>query len=147
MFKGFRDFLMRGNVVDLAVAVIIGTAFSAITKSLVEDIFTPLLAALIGKPNFGALVLELHGAKITYGNFLNAAINFMLVATVVYFCIVLPIHALTAKLHKEGPPVPPTTKTCPECLSSIPLAARRCSFCTQPVEGVKSNSPEAGAGV
>jgi large conductance mechanosensitive channel len=132
MFKGFRDFILRGNVVDLAVAVIIGAAFGAITTSLVKDIITPLVAAIVGKPDFSALVLTVGSGKITYGNFLNALINFVLQASVVYFFIVVPIQKLLAKLNPETP-AEVTTKACPQCLGEIPLAATRCKFCTQPV--------------
>ena len=130
MFKGFRDFILRGNVIDLAVAVIIGAAFSAITNSLVTDIFNPLLAAIVGKPDFSALTLTVHGGVLKYGDFLNALISFLLIAGVVYFFIVLPTHKLLARLNG---PVVVTTKACPQCLSDIPLAATRCKFCAQPV--------------
>lgn len=132
MFKGFRDFIMRGNVVDLAVAVIIGAAFGAIATSLVKDILTPLIAAIVGKPDFSALVLNVGSAKLTYGNFLNAVINFLLQAGAVYFLVVVPIQKLMAKLHPETP-AEVTTKACLQCLSDVPLAATRCKFCTQPV--------------
>jgi len=132
MFKGFRDFVLRGNVVDLAVAVIIGAAFGAIVNSLVKDIITPLIAAIVGKPDFSALVLHVHGGAITYGNFLNAAIAFLLIASAVYFILVLPMQYVMKRLNKPVEAAP-TTKPCPECLSDIPLAAKRCKFCTQPV--------------
>lgn len=130
MFKGFRDFILRGNVLDLAVAVIIGAAFSAIVGSLVKDIITPLIAAVVGKPDFSALVLHVNGGVVTYGNFLNAAISFLLLAAVVYFFIVAPANAMLARMR--GPEAV-TTKACPQCLSDVPLAATRCKFCTQPV--------------
>jgi large conductance mechanosensitive channel len=130
MIKGFRDFILRGNVLDLAVAVIIGTAFSAIVASLVGDIINPLIAAIVGKPDFSALTLNIHGGVVKYGNFLNAAIGFLLLAAVVYFFIVLPANHLMAKL--KGPAAV-TTKPCAQCLSDIPLAATRCKFCGQPV--------------
>ncbi|WP_263359334.1 large conductance mechanosensitive channel protein MscL [Acidicapsa ligni] len=136
MLKGFRDFILRGNVVDLAVAVILGAAFNAIVGSLVANILNPLLAALVGKPDFSYLILEVHGGKVQYGLFLNAVINFLLVASAVYFGVVLPINKFTARLQALKGPAPvaaPTTKACPECLSEIPLAARRCSHCGQPV--------------
>ena len=131
MFKGFRDFLFRGNVIDLAVAVIIGVAFTAIVNSFVADIINPLIAATVGKPDFSSLVLTINGGKIKYGNFLNAAISFALIASVVYFAIVLPANAVMAKLKLTAAPAP--TKVCPECTSEIPVAARRCKFCGQPV--------------
>jgi large conductance mechanosensitive channel len=135
MFKGFRDFILRGNVLDLAVAVIIGAAFNAIVGSLVKDILGPLIAAVVGKPDFSALAVDVHGGHIAYGNFLNALIAFLLVASVVYFFIVLPMNTIAArvKARNAAAPAAPTTKVCPECLSEIPLAAKRCSFCTQPV--------------
>ena len=132
MFKGFRDFVLRGNVVDLAVAVIIGAAFGAIVNSLVKDIITPLIAAIVGKPDFSALVLHVHGGAITYGNFLNAAIAFLLIASAVYFILVLPMQYVMKRVNKPVEAAP-TTKACPECLSDIPLAAKRCKFCAQPV--------------
>ncbi len=130
MLKGFRDFILRGNVIDLAVAVIIGAAFSAITNSLVTDVINPLLAAIVGKPDFSALTLTVHGGVIKYGNFLNALISFLLIASVVYFLIVLPISKMLARI--KGPIVV-STKACAQCLSDIPLAATRCKFCGQPV--------------
>jgi large conductance mechanosensitive channel len=132
MIKGFRDFLMRGNVVDLAVAVIIGAAFTAIVTSFVTNIITPLIAAIVGKPDFSALVLKVNGGVITYGLFLNAVISFVLIAFVVYFMIVAPMNYVMSRLKKPGV-AEVTTKSCPQCLSEIPLAATRCRFCTQPV--------------
>ena len=132
MFKGFRDFILRGNVIDLAVAVIIGAAFTAIVTSLTEKIINPLLGAVIGKPNFGYLVGHVNGGEIRYGDFLTAIVNFLLIAAVVYFFLVLPTQYL---LKKFNPPAaaPPATKPCPQCLGDIPVAATRCKFCTQPV--------------
>ncbi len=131
MLKGFRDFILRGNVVDLAVAVILGAAFNAIVTSFVKDILTPLIAAVMGKPDFSAVVLNVHGTPVMIGNFLNAAISFLIVASVVYFGIVLPLNKLLARFKKPELEVPLATKTCPECLSEIPLAAKRCSHCAQ----------------
>jgi large conductance mechanosensitive channel len=133
MLKGFRDFILRGNVVDLAVAVIIGAAFNAIVTSLVKDVLTQLIAAVVGKPDFSGLVVKVNGTPIMVGNFLNAAIAFLIVASVVYFGIVLPLNTLLARLKKPAPEAPSSMKTCPECLSEIPLAARRCAHCAQPV--------------
>jgi large conductance mechanosensitive channel len=133
MLKGFRDFVLRGNVVDLAVAVILGAAFNGIVTSLVSDVLNPLIAATIGKPDFSAVILNIHGGHIKIGNFLNATVAFLIVAAVVYFAIVLPLNHLMARLKKPEPDAPSTLKTCPECLSEIPLAARRCCHCTQPV--------------
>jgi large conductance mechanosensitive channel len=133
MLKGFRDFILRGNVVDLAVAVILGAAFNAIVTSLVKDVLTQLIAAIAGKPDFSSLVLKVHGTPIFIGNFLNAAISFLIVACVVYFGIVMPLNALLASIKRCAPEEAPSTKTCGECLREIPLAARRCAHCAQPV--------------
>ena len=133
MLKGFRDFVLRGNVVDLAVAVILGAAFNAIVASFVKDVLTQLIAAVVGKPDFKDVVLKLNGAPIYVGNFLNAVISFLIVASVVYFAVVLPLNALMARLKKPAPEAPSSMKTCPECLSEIPLAAKRCAHCAQPV--------------
>ncbi|MGA3011994.1 MAG: large conductance mechanosensitive channel protein MscL [Terracidiphilus sp.] len=133
MLKGFRDFVLRGNVVDLAVAVILGAAFNAIVTSLVGDVLNPLIAATVGKPDFSGVVLNIGSGHIKIGNFFNAAISFLIVASVVYFAIVLPLNAMLARVKKGDAVVAPTTKPCPECLSEIPLAARRCAHCAQPV--------------
>jgi large conductance mechanosensitive channel len=133
MLKGFRDFILRGNVVDLAVAVILGAAFNAIVTSFVKDVLTQLIAAVVGKPDFKDVVFKLNGTPIYIGNFLNAAISFVIVASVVYFAIVLPLNTLMARLKKPAPDAPSSIKTCPECLSEIPLAAKRCAHCAQPV--------------
>ena len=132
MLKGFRDFILRGNVLDLAVAVVIGAAFGTVVTSLVKDIITPLIAAVFQKPDFSSLVLDINGGKITYGNFLNAIISFLLIAAAVYFLVVLPVNTLLAKMKLTATP-PPPTKPCPECLSDIPVAAKRCAHCGQPV--------------
>ena len=133
MLKGFRDFILRGNVMDLAVAVIIGAAFGKIVSSLVSDLINPLIAATVGKPNFGFLVIHVGNGVITIGNFINAVIEFVIVAAVIYFVFVLPMNSLLARLKKPEAAAAPTTKPCPECLSDIPLAARRCAHCSQPV--------------
>lgn len=133
MLKGFRDFILRGNVVDLAVAVILGAAFNAIVTSLVSDVLNPLIAATVGKPDFSGVILNVGGGHIKVGNFMNAVVSFVIVASVVYFAIVLPLNAAMARLKKPEPAAAPTTKSCPECLSEIPLAARRCAHCAQPV--------------
>ena len=124
MFKGFRDFVLRGNAVDLAVAVIIGAAFNAIVTALVSDILNPLIAAVVGKPDFSAVVVNIGSGHIKVGSFLN-------VSTVVYFAVVLPINTLQNRLKQPAPDAPSTLKTCPECLSEIPLAAKRCAHCGQ----------------
>ena len=119
-------------MVDLAVAVILGGAFNAIVSSLVADVLNPLIAATNGKPDFSSVILHVGGGQIKVGNFLNAAVAFVIVATVVYFAIVVPMNALQARFKKPEAAAP-TTKNCPECLSEIPLAARRCAHCAQPV--------------
>lgn len=133
MLKGFRDFVLRGNVIDLAVAVILGAAFNAIVTSLVSDVLNPLIAATVGKPDFSGVILHVGGGAIKVGSFFNAVVSFVIVAAVVYFAIVLPTNTLLARLKKPEAPAAPTTKPCPECLSEIPLAARRCAHCAQPV--------------
>jgi large conductance mechanosensitive channel len=133
MLKGFRDFILRGNVVDLAVAVILGAAFNKIVGSLVNDVLNPLISATVGKPNFSGFVVHVGSGAVTVGNFLNAVIEFVIVASVVYLAIVLPMNALLARLKKPEAEAEPTTKPCPECLSDIPLAAKRCAHCAQPV--------------
>jgi large conductance mechanosensitive channel len=133
MFKGFRDFILRGNVMDLAVAFIMGAAFNAIVTSLVKDVLMQVIAAIVGKPDFSAVKVDLNGTPIMVGNFLNATVSFLIVAFVVYFFMVLPLNSLMAKFKGPAPEVPVTTKPCPQCLSEIPVAATRCAFCTQPV--------------
>jgi len=133
MLKGFRDFILRGNVMDLAVAVIIGGAFTAIVNALTKNIINPLLGAIIGKPNFDYLILHIHGGEIEYGSFLTAVVNFLIIAAVIYFFLVLPTQYILKKFNPPAAEPPPTTKPCPQCLSDIPLAATRCKFCTQPV--------------
>lgn len=133
MLKGFREFVLRGNVVDLAVAVVIGGAFGAVVASFVGDVLTPLIAAVVGKPDLSALVWNVGGAQVTYGKFLNALIAFLMVAGAVYFFLVAPMNALEARRRRGEKPADPTTKQCPECLSEIPIAAKRCAHCAQPI--------------
>lgn len=130
MFKGFREFVLRGNVIDLAVGVVIGAAFGAVVTSLTKDVLTPLIAAIVGKPDFSALALDINGAKITYGNFLNALISFLLVAFAIYFFVVTPVNALVARSRRGELPPDPTTKKCPQCQMEIPIAASKCGHCT-----------------
>jgi large conductance mechanosensitive channel len=129
--KGFKAFLLRGNVVELAVAVVIAVAFGLVIAAFVKDLVTPLIAALFGKPDFGALTFTINNSKFLYGDFINAVISFVIVAAVIYFFVVVPYTALIARARKE-PPADPTTKKCTECLSEIPKDARRCAFCAQP---------------
>ena len=133
MLQGFKKFLFRGNVVDLAVAVVIGAAFGAVIASLVTNIFTPLIAAIAGKPDFSNLSVTINNSKIMYGSFLNALISFVLIAAAVYFFVVAPVNAYTERRRRGEAPADPTTKKCPECVSEIPIAAKRCAFCTSPV--------------
>jgi large conductance mechanosensitive channel len=133
MIKGFKQFLMRGNVIDLAVAVVIGAAFGAVVTSFVTNILTPLIAAVVGKPDFSAFSVEVNGARIAYGVFLNALIAFFMVAGAVYFFIVAPANAWNERRRRGEAPADPTTKKCPECVSEIAIAAKRCPFCTSPV--------------
>ena len=131
MMKEFRDFLLRGNVVDLAVAVVIGVAFGAVVTSFVANILTPLLG-LIGVPDFSTLtIVTSGGAVIAYGLFINALISFVLIAAAIFFFVIKPMNALEAR-RQRGEEQAPTTKTCTECASTIPLAAKRCPNCTQP---------------
>jgi len=133
MLKGFRDFILRGNVVDLAVAVVIGTAFGAVVTAFTKGIIMQFVAALIKTPDFDKLAVDLHGTPIQYGAFLTATLNFLIIAAVIYFFVVMPLNYLMARFKKNPPAEPPSTKPCPECLSDIPLAAHRCKFCAQPV--------------
>jgi large conductance mechanosensitive channel len=130
MLSGFRQFILRGNVIDLAVAVVIGGAFGAVVAALVKDLLTPLIGAIFGKPDFSALVLNVNGSEFLVGDFLNAVISFVLIAAAVYFAIVVPVNAINARRNRGEAPPDPTTKKCPECLSEVPVAARRCAFCT-----------------
>ena len=132
MLKGFRDFILRGNVMDLAVAVIIGAAFTGIVTSLTTNIINPLLGAFVGKPNFDYLVANVNGGEVKYGAFITAVVNFLILAAVVYFFLVVPTQYLLRKFHPQQAE-PPATKACPQCLGDIPLAATRCMHCTQPV--------------
>ncbi len=132
MLKEFKQFLLRGNVVDLAVGVVIGGAFGAIVSSLVSDILTPLIGAIAKVPDFSGLVFTLNGSKFMYGQFINVLISFILVAGAIFFFVVKPMNVLIAKSKKEEP-VDPTTKKCPECMSEIHIQAKRCAYCAQSV--------------
>jgi large conductance mechanosensitive channel len=133
MLSGFRQFILRGNVIDLSVAVIIGGAFGVVVTALVKDLMTPLIGAIVGKPDFSALVLPINGSPILLGDFINAVVSFLLVAAAVYYVIVVPVNAIKARRNRGEAPPDPTTKKCPECLSEVPVAARRCAFCTSPL--------------
>lgn len=130
MLKGFREFILRGNVVDLAVGVMIGAAFGTVVSALVKDILTPLIGAIATQPNFSGLTFTINGSELMYGDFLNALISFLIVSATVYFFIVLPVNHLMKSFKKPGSPPEVMTKQCPECLSNVPIKARRCAFCT-----------------
>jgi large conductance mechanosensitive channel len=130
--KDFKQFLLRGNVVDLAIAVVIGAAFGAVVAALVSDLITPLIAAIFGSHDFSALTFTIHKSRFLYGHFINAVLAFVTIAAAVFFLVVKPVNALMAR-RKTEPPVDETTRQCPECLSEIPVGARRCAFCTATV--------------
>ena len=130
--KGFKQFILRGNVVDLAVGVVIGASFGAVVTSLVENLITPLIGAIVKAPDFSGLAFTINGSIFKYGSFLNSLIAFALVAAAVYFFVVLPINALIARTKKEAP-ADPTTKRCPECISEIDIKAKKCAFCASSV--------------
>ncbi len=130
MFKGFRDFVLRGNVIDLAVGVVIGAAFGTVVTAFVKDLLTPIIAAIVQKPDFSNLSFTVNNSKFLYGDFINAVIAFLLVAAAVYYFVVLPVNHLMKRFEKQALP---DKKKCLECHSDIPLDARRCAFCAQPV--------------
>ena len=127
--QGFKQFLLRGNVVDMAVGIVIGAAFGTVVSSFVKDLLTPLIAAIVRAPNFSGIFFTLNGSKFLVGDFANAVVSFVIIAAAVYFAVVLPINALVARMHREPTP-DPTTKKCPECISEIPIQAKKCAFCT-----------------
>ena len=126
MLKGFQDFIARGNVVDLAVAVVIGTAFAALVSSMVADLLTPVIAAIIGEPDFSGLTFTINDSTFSYGSFINALITFLTVAIAVYFLVILPLARIKDWRGAEAPSI----RECPQCLSEVPVAARRCAYCT-----------------
>ncbi|HYZ30479.1 MAG TPA: large conductance mechanosensitive channel protein MscL [Thermoleophilaceae bacterium] len=132
MLKEFRQFILRGNLVDLATAVVIGTAFTAVVNAVVKDLITPLIAALGGKPSFDALAFTINGSRFAYGDFLNALVTFLIVSAVVFFLVIKPVNVLLERFRTE-PKVDQETRECPQCLSDIPVGARRCAFCTSEV--------------
>jgi large conductance mechanosensitive channel len=140
MIQEFKKFILRGNVVDLAVAVVIGAAFTAVVNAMVKDLITPLIAAIGGKPNFASLKFTIHHSQFLYGDFLNALVSFVILAAVVFFFVVNPVNKLIALSNRRGKPVDPTTRKCPECLSEVPLAATRCAFCTTKLSPAKADS-------
>lgn len=129
MIRGFRDFILRGNVVDLAVAVVIGGAFGAVVTSLVANIITPLIAAIFGKPDFSSLTFTINNSQFLYGAFINSVVSFLLIAAAIYFVVVIPMNKMAELRARGKSPEDETTKQCPECLSDIPKAARKCAFC------------------
>jgi large conductance mechanosensitive channel len=133
MLSGFKQFILRGNVVDMAVGVVVGAAFAGVVGAFTKDLLTPLIAAIVGKPDFSAIIFTINGSVFALGDFINAAIAFLLVAASVYFFVVTPVNMLVARMNRADAPASPTSKKCPECLSEIPIEARRCSHCGQPV--------------
>jgi len=134
MLDGFKKFILRGNVVDMAVGVVIGAAFATVVGAFTKDFLTPLIGTIVGKTgDFATFQFSARGQVFNLGDLINQAISFLLVAAAVYFFVVLPVNALMTRMHKNDPVAPPSTKKCPECLSDIPIEARRCSQCGQPV--------------
>jgi len=133
VLSGFKQFILRGNVVDMAVGVVIGAAFATVVSAFTKDLLTPLIAALFRQPDFSALKFTINNSNFLMGDFVNATISFLLVAAAVYFFVVTPVNMLIARMHRGDAPARPTSKKCPECLSEIPLDARRCAHCGQPV--------------
>jgi large conductance mechanosensitive channel len=140
--KGFRAFINRGNLISLAIAIVIGTAFTAMVTAFVADIITPLIAAIAGKPDFSRLQFKVHNSTFLYGSFFNAVLSFLIIATVVYYLIVAPSVKLTARLTRTAEA---TTRDCPECLSTIPIAASRCMYCTVQLPPVNPPIPQTPA--
>jgi large conductance mechanosensitive channel len=134
--KGFRDFILRGNVVDLAVAVVIGAAFGAIVEALVKDLITPLIAALGGQPDFSGIYFTINNSKFLIGDFINSLVTFLIIASVIYFFVVLPVNKLMARFKPKAEVEPETTRDCPYCFSKIPKKATRCASCTSQVEAI-----------
>jgi large conductance mechanosensitive channel len=135
MLSGFKQFILRGNVVDMAVGVVIGAAFGGVVGAFTKDLLTPFLAILVGKPDFSSVTFTIRGTAFPVGDFINVGISFLLIAASVYFFVVTPVNALVSRMRKAPAPADPTTKKCPECLSEIPIDARRCAHCAQPVAG------------
>jgi large conductance mechanosensitive channel len=132
MLNGFKQFVFRGNVVDMAVGVVIGAAFAAVVTALTKDLLTPLIGAVVGKPDFSAISFSVNGSTFAIGDFINAAVSFLLAASAVYFFVVVPVNALLSRIRKAPVPADPTTKKCRECLSQIPIEASRCAHRAQP---------------
>jgi len=135
MLDGFKRFILRGNVVDMAVGVVIGAAFGGVVTEMTKAFLTPLIALIVGKPDYSKLKFVIRDTTFPIGEFVNACVSFFLIAAAIYFFVVVPVNALIARMHRGEKPADPTTKKCPECLSEIPIDARRCAHCTQPVLG------------
>ena len=131
--EGFKQFLLRGNVVDMAVGIVVGAAFGTVVTSFVKDLLTPLIAAIVHAPDFSRIAFVLNGSKFLIGDFINAIVSFLIVATAVYFAVVLPINTLVTRMRRQ-PPADPTTKKCPECISEIPIQAKKCAFCASSLQ-------------
>ena len=137
MLSGFKQFILRGNVVDMAVGVVVGAAFATVVTAFTKDLLTPFIAAIVGKPDFSYLGFTIRSTHFPVGDFINAGVSFLLVAAAVYFFVVTPVNMLVTRMRK-APPADPTTKKCPECLSEIPMEARRCAHCGQPVAAAQA---------
>ena len=133
MLSGFKQFILRGNVVDMAVGVVIGAAFAGVVTAFTKDLLTPFIAAVVGKPDFSYLGFDIAKTHFPVGDFINAGVSFLLIAAAIYFFVVTPVNLLVARMHRSDAPTSPTSRKCPECLSEIPLEARRCAHCGQPV--------------
>jgi large conductance mechanosensitive channel len=133
LMTGFKQFMLRGNVLDLAVAVVMGAAFTAVVTAFVKDLLTPLVGAIGGSPDFSAIGVTVNGSRLLVGDFMNAVIAFLMMGSAVYFFVVLPVNKLTARMRRGEAAPDPTTKKCPECLSEVAIAARRCAYCTSPL--------------
>ena len=134
--RGFRDFILRGNVVDLAIAVVIGAAFGAVVAAFVKDLVTPLIAAIGGQPDFSNIYFTINSSKFLIGDFINVIITFLIVAAIIYFFVVLPVNKLMARFKPEVAVAPETTRECPYCTSKVSKAASRCAFCTSELQAV-----------
>ena len=131
--NGFKEFLLRGNVIDMAVGIVVGAAFGTVVSAFVKDLLTPFIAAVVRKPDFSNIAFTLNSSRFMVGDFINQLISFLIVAAAVYFFVILPMNALMARMRRGEAPPDPTTKECPECLSTIPIAARRCAHCATPI--------------
>jgi large conductance mechanosensitive channel len=134
--REFRDYLMRGNIVDLAVAVVIGVAFGAVVNSLVDDIIMPIIGIFGGSPDFSANTFTINGSVFRWGNFVTALISFIIIAAVIFFVVIKPMMMMTDRIKRGQGTPDPTTRSCPECLGEVPIAATRCMYCTQPLPPV-----------